>query len=159
MKSTFLLALILFLAACSNSSSKPADEAKPEVALPASGEGDNNVFKATGEVIVIFEPSPTRASQLQEEGNEEVTKNKSSFEQTSQEYIKRLEAMGIRAYTSQEDFIKISITEKQSYVVHAPGYDKGYGIALARLNTQPKVINGIPTWEELEKEVKAYYGK
>jgi hypothetical protein len=159
MKKFLYVVSIFVLISCSNNEANQKEQVAPEIALPSSGAGDNNVFKATGEVVVIFEPSPARAAEFKKSSTPEFLKYQKEFSQTSLEFIKRLEAMGIKAYTSQEDFIKIMITDKQSYVVHTPGYDKGYGVALAKLNVQPKVINGLPSWEELEKEVKAYYGK
>jgi hypothetical protein len=151
-----VIAIALFSCGEQKQESTPA---KPEVALPASGVGDNNVFKATGEVVVIFEPSQDRANKFKAARNQEVLKHTTPFLENAQDYIKKLEAMGIKAYTSQEDDIKINVSENQFYVVYAAGVSEGYGIALAKLNAQPKLIKGIPTWEELEKEVKAYYGK
>jgi hypothetical protein len=150
----------LLLGACADApKSEMEANAKPEVALPQSGKADNNVFYATGEVVVFFEPSLERAKQLEEEGGREFEMQKRAFQKANAEYMEKLEAMGIVAYKSREKNIKINVSETQFYVVQTSGVKEGYGVAMAKLNAQPKILKGIPTWEELEKEVKAYYGK
>lgn len=143
----------------SNTQQSDASQPKQEAALAAEGVADNNVFYAKGEVIVFFEPTLEEAKSFEEKGGEEFKKNMKAFQTANAEYIDRLAKMGINAYTSREKNIKINVSESQFYVVHAGGVQEGYGVAMAKLNETPKVIHGIPSWEELEKEVKAYYKK
>lgn len=156
------MAMPMIFAACNNTESGKSEiesNAKQEVALPQSGKADNNVFYATGEVVVFFEPSLERAKEMETEGGSEVALQRKAFQKANAEYIDQIEAMGIKAYKSREKNIKINVSESQYYVVNTAGVKVGYGVAMAKLNDKPKVIQGIPSWEELEKEIKAYYKK
>ena len=161
MKNFLFVIGFVTLFSCNNeqSSSRPAEPIKPDVVLPNGGVGDNNVFRATGEVVVIFEPSPTRAAELTEKGEAVFLKNKSIFEKSKTEYLERLKQLGRPAFVSQEDDIKLSVSEKQFYVVNAAGISEGYGIAMTKFGAAPLVIKGLPSLADLDKAVQDFYKK
>jgi hypothetical protein len=153
----FFVAMIIV--SCTNNQNQDnTSNEKPEVALAPSGVGDNNVFEATGEVVVIFEPNPARVEKLEVQKDSSYMLSKRRFNAEKEFLRKKIMSMGRQAYFSQEDDIKINVSEKQYYVVYAAGVSGGYGIALAKLNAEPRIIIGIPTMEELEKEMNVYYG-
>jgi hypothetical protein len=159
MKSLFALIICVFLFVACNDGENTENASKPtETALPASGVGDNNFFKATGEVVVIFEPSPSRSKILEESKDSTYTLNKRRFNAEAKFLQSKITSGGRQAYLSQEDDIKINVSQNQVYLVYAAGVKGGYGVAMAKLNAEPKLIIGIPTVEELEKEMNAYYG-
>jgi hypothetical protein len=161
MKNFLFVIGFIALLSCNNEQapSRPAEPTKPDTVLPNGGVGDNNVFRATGEVVVIFEPSPTRASELAEKGDAVFLNNKSIFEKRKTEYLERLKEMGRPAFVSQEDDIKLSVSEKQVYVVNAAGMNEGYGIAMTKFGVAPLVIKGLPSIEDLQKAVEDFYKK
>lgn len=143
-----------------NVESRKGENPKQDVALPASAEKDNdNVLRTTGEVIVFFEPSLERAKELSELGGKDYFENMKGFQAANSTYIERLQKMGYTVYTSRETNIKLTVSESQVNVINTLGVSEGYGVVMGKLGESPKVIRGIPGWEELEKEVKAYYNK
>jgi hypothetical protein len=159
MNKVLYFVVAMFIVSCNNKANQDnSAQPKPEVALSPSGVGDNNVFKATGEVVVIFEPNPARVEKLESRKDSSYLLSKRRFNAEKEFLKKKIMSMGRQAYFSQEDDIKINVSEKQFYVVYAAGIEQGYGVAMAKLNAEPKLIIGIPTMEELEKEMNAYYG-
>jgi hypothetical protein len=159
MKSLFAFIIGVFLFVACNDGTNTENVSKPaETALPASGVGDNNFFKATGEVVVIFEPSPSRAKTLEESKDSTYLINKRRFNAEARLLQNKITSMGRQAYLSQEDDINIIVSQNQAYLLNAGVVKGGYGVVMAKLNAQPKLIVGIPTMEELEKEMNAYYG-
>ena len=129
------------------------------VVLPPTGLGDNEVFNSTGEIVVFFERSPI---DLQEKGldkDAKLQKELEAFRAFANSEINNLKAQGYKCFKSQEKHVKLSVTKSQVYVVNTDTREDHYGVILAKLDTLPKVIAGLPSPEALKLEIEQFYKK
>jgi biotin operon repressor len=117
------------------------------------------VFNSTGEIVVFFERSPI---DLQEKGldkDAKLQKELEAFRAFANSEINNLKAQGYKCFKSQEKHVKLSVTKSQVYVVNTDTREEHYGIILAKLDTLPKVIAGLPSPEALKLEIEQFYKK
>jgi len=141
----------------SNEVKNPVDSSR--VVLPASGIGDNEVFKSTGETVVFFERSP---SSSQEKGLDKDSKFQAElekFREFARTEMEKLKGQGYNCFKSQENHIKITVTKSQVFVVNTNTRSENFGVILTKLDTEPKIISGMPTPEALQLEIEQFYKK
>lgn len=153
-----VVVLTLLFASCNNAETPNSPTAVPDKVLVPSGTQDENMFKATGEVVIFFQPS--REKIMAWEGD------KGALQTSMQAYTaavesaqKSLTEMGISSYTTDKSDVKINISEQKFFVVNAGASKDGFGFIMTKLGNDPKVSLGAFTPEQVVEQAKAFYKK
>jgi outer membrane murein-binding lipoprotein Lpp len=130
----------------------------PDRVLTSSGVEDEKIFKATGEVVVFFQPSREKITSW--EGDKDaLVKSIEAFSTTVASAQKSLSEMGISSYVTDKSDIKINISEQKFFVVNAGASKDGFGFIMTKMGNEPKVSLGAFTPEQVVEQSKAFYNK
>lgn len=124
--------------------------------LPPSGVEAPQMFKTTGEVIVYFYPDKVRLAELKKT-NKNIEKELQDF----RVFIANTKAIAEQksglVMESDENDIKLAVTEEQVNYINTLGVKVGYGVVFARHKKSPLVIQGTVSEEEFKNQLEEYY--
>lgn len=152
----------VFASGCNNGNADQQNATEDSTAtkeapvLPPSGVESDQIFRTTGEVIVFFYPNNERLEALKKQ-NAGIEKELIAFRKFIAQAKEKAASTGRLVLESDENDIKITVTEEQINYVNALGVKAGYGIVLTKHKRDPYVIQGAITLEEFEKKVMDYY--
>lgn len=141
-----------------NNNSQPEQQtpqAKQEAALPAGSSVSDGVFRGTGEIVVFFEPSNERMRDLRKD--KDFMNNYGRFADFRTAAMAFAQKSGRTASMSNQDDVKITVTDSEKYVIYAPGIPEGFGVILAKKGAEPKILRGITDMIRFERELTEYY--
>lgn len=153
-----MFCLSLCFCSCNNEDSANTAQAPTDRALAPSGVVDENMFKATGEVVIFFQPSRERITTW--EGDKDaLVKSMETFAAAVSAAQKTLTEMGISSYITDKSDVKVNISEQKFFVVNAGASKDGFGFIMTKLGNEPKVSLGAFTPEQVAEQSKAFYNK
>jgi len=161
MRKGLLLMLISFsilLGSCGDANKKDDQAVISDKVLAPSGIDDEMMFKATGEVVVFFQPSRERITSW-EGDKDELVKSLQSFTTAVTAAQKTLTEKGISSYITDKSDVKINISEQKFFVVNAGASKDGFGFIMTKMGNEPKVSLGTFTPEQVIEQSKAFYNK
>ena len=124
--------------------------------LPPSGVESDQIFKTTGEVIVYFYPDKVRLAELKKT-NKNIEKELEDFRLFIANTKAIAEQKSRLVMESDENDIKLTVTEDQVNFINALGVKAGYGVVFARHKKKPLVIQGAVSVEEFKNQLEEYY--
>lgn len=124
--------------------------------LPPSGIEAPQMFKTTGEVIVFFKPGEARLKTLRKENNN-IDQELKDFEQFVRLAKTKASSTGRLVLESDENDVKLKVTEDQVNYINTLGVKAGYGVVFARHKKSPWIIQGAISMEDFEKQLSDYY--
>ncbi len=148
----------ILLGSCGDANKKDDQVAIPDKVLAPSGIDDEKMFKATGEVVIFFQPSRERITSW--EGDKDaLVKSIEAFSASVVSAQKSLTELGISSYVTDKTDVKINISEQKFFVVNAGASKDGFGFIMTKMGNEPKVSLGSFTPEQVFEQSKAFYNK
>ena len=161
MKRVFVFCVFAFgllLNSCDSGQDPSANQVVPDKVLAASGREEEEMFFATGEVVIFFQPSRDKISDWKGD-KDSLVKALGDYTNASTSAQKALAGMGISSYNTDKSDVKVNISEQKFYVVNAAASKDGFGFIMTKLGEQPKVSLGAFTSEQVIEQAKAFYKK
>lgn len=132
---------------------KPSD-----AVLPSSKTVNQNMMVANGENVVFFYPSAERLEELKAT-NPNIEAELQQFKANMEEAKHYLKGKNINFFESEETAIKLAVSEDQYNMVNVGGVAAGYGVAMARLDAKPLILQGMISAEEFHKQAASFYSR
>ncbi|MFY7707260.1 MAG: hypothetical protein ACOVQ5_04210 [Flavobacteriales bacterium] len=165
MKSTISIIFIFLLFACNNSETKnsnvktPAVDTAEVVNAPLGAPAGEGVFQASGIVGVFFEPSKQARLDRIKKGEANVEKTIADFKVWKSKVELILKDRGISFYSTDKDRLMLEVSNKSRKTVNLFALPNPCGLILTAQGKDHLIINENLSGDELEVQLKAFYGK
>lgn len=137
----FALMLIVLVVACNEAPKDPNKELKPTTV-----QVNENVMSTTGELAIAYYPTEEELKTRFKEKNPDMAAFENWFTSVVEPTMK---SKGVQVVKSNQENMKLEITAEERFTMYRPGAAEPFGLFIAKKGSEPLIIQGLISADQL----------